>query len=355
MPRSWSRARLRRRGDDGARPQRPRPARSEASSTSSPAIGGELVFVEVKAIREGNLAGPPARSRWSGRASAPSCARWRRRGSASASRGPRGAPLRRRRRHRRATARRRGWSTCAARSSANALVYARAFVAARGGGPLKTSSQLAAMLSAASANTSSSPDPQSTSSVDPSPLVSIRSSPGRPGSRLRRNAARVGDRLERAAVQPRGAVAEDRLAVARGRVADVLGEPELREVRVGVVHVAVPRDLGDHRGGRDRGAATVAADHLPVLDRAVAAERKPSTRQTAPGRATALEAAPQRGDVGHVQAAGVDPADAADGDGDALGRADDDRVDRLALAPRVRCLESSRSPRARRSRRLRRS
>ena len=75
----------------------------------------------------------------------------------------------------------------------------------------------------------------------------------------------IGDRLKRQPVQRRHAEPLDRLAVLGRRVADVLGELPARMARVGAAHVAVARLLGDHRGGRDRGALGVAADHRALL------------------------------------------------------------------------------------------
>ena len=54
-------------------------------------------------------------------------------------------------------------------------------------------------------------------------------------------------------------------------------------------------------------------------------------RQTAPGTADALEAAAERRQVGDVQAAGVDAANAAHRDRDAIDRSQHDRVELLAL------------------------
>ena len=66
-------------------------------------------------------------------------------------------------------------------------------------------------------------------------------------------------------MQRRDAEATDRLAVLGGRVAHVLGELPSGMRRVGPVHVAVTRLLGQHGGGRDRRALRVAADDRPVL------------------------------------------------------------------------------------------
>ena len=106
----------------------------------------------------------------------------------------------------------------------------------------------------------------------------------------------VGRRLERQPVQRRDALALDRLAVLGRRVADVRGELPARVQRVGAVHEAVARDLGDDRGGGDRGARRVAVD-----DRRAARGPKSGTAKPSRGRAAgprdARERVAQRGEV----------------------------------------------------------
>ena len=78
------------------------------------------------------------------------------------------------------------------------------------------------------------------------------------------------------------------------------------------MHVAVAGDLGDHRGGGDRGAARVAVDDRPVLDRTALPEREAVAETDRARHRDPLEAAGERLEVGDVKAAGVDPAHAAD-------------------------------------------
>src|SRR4051794_35880600 len=75
----------------------------------------------------------------------------------------------------------------------------------------------------------------------------------------------VGDRLERQAVDRRYAVLADRSAVLGGGIAHVRLELPVRMAFGGAVHVAVSRDLGQHRGPGDRGAAAVAVDDRALL------------------------------------------------------------------------------------------
>src|SRR5919198_6261191 len=71
--------------------------------------------------------------------------------------------------------------------------------------------------------------------------------------------------LEREPVQRRDANALDRIAVLRGRVADVGAEVPTRMERVGAVHEPVAGDLGDDRRGGDGGARRVAINDRPLL------------------------------------------------------------------------------------------
>ena len=71
----------------------------------------------------------------------------------------------------------------------------------------------------------------------------------------------------------------DRRAVLGGRVADVLVEAPARVLGGRLAHVAVAGDLGDHRGGGDRGAGAVALDH-----RAGAGPRSAAARSRRRGR-----------------------------------------------------------------------
>src|SRR5436190_1928266 len=66
-------------------------------------------------------------------------------------------------------------------------------------------------------------------------------------------------------MQRRDAPCHDRRAVLRRGVAHVRGELPPGVQRVGAVHVAIARDLGDDRGGGDGRAAGVSADHRPLL------------------------------------------------------------------------------------------
>src|ERR1700730_7256981 len=70
----------------------------------------------------------------------------------------------------------------------------------------------------------------------------------------------VGERLEGEAVQRRYALAQNRVAVLRGGIADVLGEVPAGKQNVGVAHVAVTGDLGDDRGSGNGGAGGIAVD-----------------------------------------------------------------------------------------------
>ena len=77
----------------------------------------------------------------------------------------------------------------------------------------------------------------------------------------------IAARLERAAMDLGRADAADDRAVRRRDVADVRVEAVGRIERVGGVHVAVARHLGDDRRGRDRRALLVAVDDRAVRRR----------------------------------------------------------------------------------------
>jgi len=62
----------------------------------------------------------------------------------------------------------------------------------------------------------------------------------------------------------------DRLAMLRGRVADVLLEAPSRMLECGAVHVAVAGHLRQDRSGGDRGAGAVAFDHRAMRHPALA-------------------------------------------------------------------------------------
>src|SRR5436309_949563 len=87
-----------------------------------------------------------------------------------------------------------------------------------------------------------------------------------PGSGLAEWQLLIGDRCEREAVQRRDAVGGDRRAVLGRRVTDVGVEVPIGMALRGPPHVAVSRDLRQHRGGRDRRASRVAADHRALLE-----------------------------------------------------------------------------------------
>ena len=97
------------------------------------------------------------------------------------------------------------------------------------------------------------------------------------------------------------------------------------------MHVAVARDLCDHRRGGDRGAARVAVDDRPVLHGAALAEREAVGQARRPGHRHPFEGARECLEVGDVQAPRVDSADAADRDRDLRSRPDHHRVEGLAL------------------------
>jgi len=82
-------------------------------------------------------------------------------------------------------------------------------------------------------------------------------------SRLERELL-VGGALERQPMQRRDALALDRVAVLWRGVADVGAELPAGMQRVGTMHEAITRHLGDDRSGRDGGARAV-----PVHDRAL--------------------------------------------------------------------------------------
>ena len=106
----------------------------------------------------------------------------------------------------------------------------------------------------------------------------------------------VGDRLERQPVQRRDAEPLDRRAVLGRRVADVGGELPAGMARVGAAHVAVARDLGDDRGGGDRGARGVAADRRRAA-RSRVADREAVAQADAARARDARERVAQRGEV----------------------------------------------------------
>jgi DNA invertase Pin-like site-specific DNA recombinase len=142
----------------------------------------------------------------------------------------------------------------------------------------------------------------------------------------------VGERLEGHAMKGRDALPEDRLAMLRRGVADMIGEAPARVQLIRVAHVAVARDLRDDRGRRDRGARGVAVDDcaLRTLElrhgEAVhqADHLAPQLTRDGPHRVA------QGCEVRLVQPAGVDPADAARDDDDAGGAAQHQRVELLA-------------------------
>ena len=128
-------------------------------------------------------------------------------------------------------------------------------------------------------------------------------------------------------MQRRDADFLDRLTVLRRRVADVFVEPPARVPGGDVAHIAVAGDLGDHGGGGDRGAGRVALHHSPVRDGAgVEAEAVDETDRLLRWWRQPLQRQRERFDVGHVQAAAVDPGRAADDDTDPLRRSQHARV-----------------------------
>jgi hypothetical protein len=65
------------------------------------------------------------------------------------------------------------------------------------------------------------------------------------------------------------------------------------------MHVPIARDLRDHRGGCDRGAAGIAVDDRPVLELAAGKGEAVNQAHRA-GHGDTLEAPPERGEVGDV-------------------------------------------------------
>ena len=107
-------------------------------------------------------------------------------------------------------------------------------------------------------------------------------------------------------MQRRDADATDRVAVLGRRVADVLLEAPAGMRGGRSVHVAVAGDLGDHRGGGDRGAGPIAFDdgamrHLAVGQREAVDQAGGSLSRLQP-----LQRAGERLDVGDVQSPPVD-------------------------------------------------
>ena len=121
-----------------------------------------------------------------------------------------------------------------------------------------------------------------------------------------------------------------RPGVLGGDVADVLLEPELRVVRGDALHEPVTRDLGDDRGGRDRGAAPVAADHGAM--RACAARDAEAVGHAHVRLGVERAESPtERVQVRPVQAAAVDLGRRHDEDRDLCGPRDH-RLEQLLAA-----------------------
>ena len=99
----------------------------------------------------------------------------------------------------------------------------------------------------------------------------------------------VAQRLERQAMDVGRPARADGRRVTRRDVADVRREAVVRKQRVHPAHRAVADDLGDDRRGCDRRALRVAVDERPMVGRR-RASRKPSTRQTSAGGASAASA-----------------------------------------------------------------
>ena len=125
---------------------------------------------------------------------------------------------------------------------------------------------------------------------------------------------RVRDRLERHPVQRRDAVGGDRRAVLGGRVADVRARSPTRG---GARRRGACSGRGVTFASTDA-AAMAALRQSPSITARCSCSKggtlKPSTRQTVPGHATGQQRGAQRLEVGHVKAAGVDPAHAAGDD-----------------------------------------
>jgi hypothetical protein len=114
------------------------------------------------------------------------------------------------------------------------------------------------------------------------------------------------------------------------RVADVLGKLEAGMGGVRPAHIAVAGLLGDHGGGRDRGAAGVSADDRA---RAGLAEREPIAQADAAVAGHAAQSGPECGEVGHVEATIVYSRRAPGDDRDARRDAQDHPEQ---LRPRLR-------------------
>ena len=122
-------------------------------------------------------------------------------------------------------------------------------------------------------------------------------------------------------MQRRDADSLDCLAMLGGRVADVLLESPAGVLGGGALHVAIAGDLGDHRGGGDRGAGAIAFDHGPVRHAALAQRETIDKAGSGSIGLQTFERVGERFDVGHVQTALVDTASAAHHDTDPLGSA----------------------------------
>ena len=96
----------------------------------------------------------------------------------------------------------------------------------------------------------------------------------------------------------------------------MLVEAPVRVLGGGAVHVAIAGDLGDDRGGGDRGAGAVALDHGPVRDSAAGQREAVGEAGRVRRRRQPFQRDRERFDVGHVQAAAVDPGGGADDDAD---------------------------------------
>jgi len=123
----------------------------------------------------------------------------------------------------------------------------------------------------------------------------------------------------------------DRGAVLGGRVTDVLVEAPAGMLLGDTVHVAIAGDLGYHRGGSDRGARAIALDHGAVRHRALTQGEAVDQAGGPLARRQSLQRTRQRFDVGHVQAARVDPAHATDDDAHPTRRPQHRRVQLLPL------------------------
>ncbi len=82
----------------------------------------------------------------------------------------------------------------------------------------------------------------------------------------------------------------------------------------GLVHVAVAGHLGEDRGGGDRGAGAVAADHAAVRDLAARQAEAVDEADRLRAGLEPRQRVAERFAVGHVEAAAVDPRRRADHD-----------------------------------------